>query len=87
MKAQAALIREQGVSFAVVAVKRHVLTATNQREALRNQMSQIFGGAPTVVMARDAKGVPMYNGRKDLVKWLSNVYVEALPWKEYTLST
>jgi hypothetical protein len=86
VKVQAALIREQGVNFAVVVVKRHVLTATNQRETLRGQISQVFGGAPTVVMAQDAKGVPMYNGRRDLVGWLSNVYVESLPWKEYTLA-
>lgn len=86
VKVQAALIREQGVNFAVVVVKRHVLTATDQRETLRGQISQVFGAVPTVVMAQDAKGVAMYNGRRDLVSWLSNVYVESLPWKEYTLA-
>ena len=64
MSFDGALIKEQGVTFAIVVVKPHVLSSTN-KEAVRRSFSQYFGNVPTVLMAQDARGIPTYDGRKD----------------------
>jgi hypothetical protein len=37
-------------------------------------------------MAQDSRGVPTYQGRPDIVRFLSNIFVEQIPWQRYTLS-
>lgn len=86
MRIEAALIREQGVNFAVVVVRRSVLDSSNQREDTIAQFSRVFDGVPIVLMAQDGRGTPRYFGRTDLVDWLSNVPFEALPWAEYSVN-
>jgi hypothetical protein len=87
MKGNVALVREQGVNFAVVAVKTSVMNGPkSRRDQLRNTFSYEFGGVPVVLMSQDARGVPKYYGRPDLVRWLSNQYMEALPWREFTIA-
>jgi hypothetical protein len=84
MRLDAALIREQGVNFAVVVVKKSVLTNLSRRDSVALSFSrQYFGGVPVVLMAQSSNGVPTYYGRPDLVKWLANVPVEVLPWKRW----
>jgi hypothetical protein len=48
--------------------------------------AQAFGPIPIVLMAQDGRGVPTYQGRPDIVRFLSNVFVEQIPWQRYTLS-
>lgn len=84
MKGHVALVREQGVNFAVVAVKASVLRgAKSQKDNTVAGFSREFG-VPAVLMAQDARGVPTYYGRPDLVRWLSGIFPEQLPWREYT---
>jgi hypothetical protein len=87
MQVDGAVIKEQGVTFAVVVVKRSALQNDSQANQLINQYShQLFDGLPVVLMAQDGRGVPAYMGRKDLVNFLANVPMEAIPWKRYTFS-
>ncbi len=86
MKLQGALVKEQGVTFAVVVVKRHVLSDKAECERLRRAIAPAFGGVPTILMAQDGRGVPTYHGRSDIVRFLANVPLETIPWKEYTLN-
>jgi hypothetical protein len=30
-------------------------------------------------------GVPTYQGRPDIIQFLSNIFVEQIPWQRYTL--
>jgi len=46
--------------------------------------SRLFGGIPVVAMEQDGRGVPTYFGRRDLVRFLASVPMEAIPWKCYT---
>jgi hypothetical protein len=86
MKGNVALIREQNINFAVVAVKPSVLNgARGTKDELVSAYSAEFG-APAVLMAQDARGVPTYYGRRDLVNWLSNTLVEQLPWREFRIN-
>ena len=82
----AALIREQGVAFAVVAAKQHVQHDSNLREQLRSSFSRSLGGVPVVVMTQGTGGRPTFNGRRDLVRFLAQRPVSALPWRRFQLS-
>ena len=75
-----ALIREQRVVFTVVVVKSHVLTAPDH-ETLRCQFEELISCGPVVFMVQSGRSRVRYHGRADLVRWLANVPVVALPWK------
>lgn len=86
MKFQGALIKEQGVTFAVVVVKKSVvdnrLTAQNAIQSFQ----PAFPGIPLVLMAQDFRGVPTYFGRQDIAKFLAKVPMTAIPWREYSIN-
>jgi len=86
MKFQGALIKEQGVTFAVVAVKKTVVD--NRIEANRTIQSfqSIFPGIPIVLMAQDYQGRAEYYGRQDISRFLANVPLHTIPWKEYSVN-
>jgi hypothetical protein len=86
MRFQGALIKEQGVTFAVVIVKPHVVQSSHQASEAISAFSPAFGGVPVVLMAQDGRGTPTYYGRRDLSRFLANVPVGAIPWREYSLN-
>jgi len=86
MKFKAAVVTEQGITFAVVPTKSHVLNSQTQRESFRNQMSTVFTGMPIILMSQNTKGTPTYHGRPDIVKFLARIHISRIPWREYTLS-
>lgn len=81
MKIQAALTKEQGVTFAVVVVKQHALN-----DDARATFQPAFPGVPIVLMSQDSRGVPTYLGRPDIVRFLTNVPFQALPWREWSVA-
>lgn len=83
---EGAKITEQGVTFGIVIVKPHVLNSSQEQIGARALGTQAFGPVPIVLMAQDSRGVPTYQGRTDIVRFLSNVFVEQIPWQQYTLS-
>ena len=85
MSFDGALIKEQGVTFAIAVVKPSVLTNPN-KEAIRQTFSRYFGFVPTVLMAQNSRGIPTYDGRRDLVKFLFHVHPSRIPWKHFTTS-
>ena len=85
MRVQGAIIREQGITFGILIVKHHVLDNRTEANRLLPKASAVFGGIPTILMAQDNRGVPSYYGRRDIVKFMASVPLEAVPWKEYNL--
>jgi hypothetical protein len=86
MQFDGAVIREQGVTFAVVIVKKHVLDyAPDAADAVEN-FSDVFPGMPVVLMAQNSRGQPTYYGRRDIVNFLSRVSPGCIPWRRYTLN-
>ena len=85
MRIKGALIRERGVRFAIVVVKRHILNSQVQSQQIINSMMPVFG-VPVVLMAQNHRGVPTYKGRRDLVRFLSRVPMETIPWREFTVN-
>lgn len=86
MRFQGAVVKEQGVTFGIVIVKRHVVQNRGEAARATGSFAPTFGGIPVVLMAQDHRGVPTYMGRNDIVRFLANVPMEAIPWREYTLN-
>lgn len=84
MSFDAALIREQGVTFAVVAVKGHVVNSDSSRRGAMATFGTQFPGVPIVLMVQDGRGRPTYWGRSDIVRFLAQVPVHMLPWKRFS---
>lgn len=86
MQFEGAVIREQGVTFAVVIVRQHILDQSAQANDAIRAMQPAFPGLPVVLMAQNARGVPTYYGRRDISSFLANTPVRAIPWRRYTIN-
>jgi len=84
MSFDAALVREQGETFAVVAVKGHAVSSDSSRREAIAAFSAHFPHVPIVLMAQDAGGRATFWGRPDIVRFLAKVPVRALPWKRFS---
>lgn len=85
-KFQGTVLSEQGVQFAVVVVKKHIV---DNHAAARNAIQSfqsVFPNIPVVLMAQDSRGIPTYYGRPDLARFLARVPLRAIPWREYTIA-
>ncbi len=87
MRFQGAAIKEQGVTFAIVLVKYHVVNNRIDAGKMIQNFQPVFPGIPIVLMGQDSSGRPYYFGREDIVKFLSKVPISAIPWKWYTASS
>lgn len=85
MKLQAAVIKEQGITFAVVVVKKSIVDSQHESEKTISSLMRAFPGMPVALMAQDSRGGPSYRGRRDIVNFLANVHPSRMPWKEYTV--
>ena len=85
MRIDGAVVKEQGVTFAIIVVKSYVLRNKTKRDNIRKQSRSVFPGMPIILMAQNSKGVPTYQGRKDIVRFLSNINPARIPWKRYTI--
>lgn len=86
MKFQGAVIKEQGLTFAIVIAKKSVLDNVSGAKKMIASFQPVFPGMPIVLMAQDYKVTPIYYGRTDIVKFLANTPLHAIPWKEYAVS-
>ncbi len=86
MHFQGAVLREQGVDFAIVIVKQHVVNSPTQANDAIGSFRPVFPGMPIVLMAQDGSGQPTYYGRPDIARFLSSVPLHAIPWREYTIN-
>lgn len=86
MQFDGAVVREKGVTFAIVVVKRHILDNRNVADATIRGFWPAFPGIPIVLMGADSTGRATYYGRSDITRFLSRVPRSAIPWKRYTLN-
>lgn len=84
MQLDGALLKEQNVTFAIVVVQRHVLNSPSESDDARRSFSRVFPGVPIILMAQDHRGTPTYQGRRDIVAFLSHVHPSRIPWKTYS---
>ena len=80
---QGSVIKEQGVTFAVIAVKQTVTNYTVRATEFRREISYYFPNMPIILVSFDSQGHPHYYGRKDIVEFLKSISVNQIPWKKY----
>lgn len=85
MKFKGSVIKEQGVTFAIIIVKPHVLNNSQNIQNAQEFGRRAFGMIPIILMAQNSKGVPTYYGRKDIAQFLSRIPMSRIPWKEYSI--
>jgi len=83
MKIKGAIIKEQNVKFAVVETTTDKLKSKSDMNNIKQNFAPLFGSIPIIFMAKNAKGVPVFLGRKDIVDFLSNNDVNKIPWREF----
>jgi len=83
MTFEGAVLKEQGVSFAIVVVKEYVLNSSSECNNARSGFQTIFPRMPIILMAQNSRGIPRYQGRTDIVNFLANVHPSRIPWKRY----
>lgn len=83
MTIHGAVIIEQGVTFAIVAVKPSVTMYTVRLVKTRQELAPFFPNIPIILMSQDSAGTPHYYGRKDIVEFLKSINLNQIPWKEY----
>lgn len=86
MTFEGAVIREQGVTFAIVVVKESALSTLSSAGELINSFRPLFPQLPIVLMAQDWRGTPKYVGRTDIVRFLASIHPSRIPWKKYNYS-
>jgi len=86
MKFQGTVLKEQGITFAIVIVKQSAIQSQMAFQSAANVYQKCFPGMPLVLMAQDNRGRPTYRGRNDIVNFLANINPSRIPWKEYTYS-
>ena len=86
MTFEGSVVTEQGVTFAIVVVKESVINHSHDANEAIASFRRFFGSKPIVLMAQNYQGRPTYYGRRDIVNFLANVRMEAIPWKRYTIS-
>lgn len=80
---QAAVVREQGTTFAVVLVKNHVLNS----QSLAGRAMQQYGvalGVPRIVLMGESNQ-KLRGNRRDVVNFVSRLHPSQLPWKKWTI--
>lgn len=82
-KMTAALVREQGVTFAVVLVKNYVLNSPTTADQMIQSVSAALR-CPLVVLMGESNQ-KLRGNRRDVVNFVSKVHPSRLPWKEYDI--
>ncbi len=85
MQFEGALIKEQGVSFAIVVVKRHILDNAASANAAVRSFTPAFPGLPVVLMGQDGRGRATFFGRQDIARFLSRISLDRIPWQQFTI--
>lgn len=85
MNVEGAIITEQGVTFSIVVVKPRILRNSSECDNMRRSLQRVFP-SPIILMAQDSHGIPTYQGRTDIVKFLANIHISQIPWKRYAIS-
>ena len=80
-----AVIREQGVTFALVVVKSHVVQNRFEAGKAISAFQPHFPCMPVVLVGQDNRGTPTYFGRPDIARFMASVPMNAVPWKTYTV--
>ena len=81
-----AIVREQGITFAIAVVKKHVVDSAFEADRALDSFMCYFPGVPVVLAAQDGFGRFSYYGRRDITCFLSSINPARIPWRQFTFS-
>ena len=67
-------------------VKRHVVDNTALANQAIDSFGPVFPGLPIVLMGQDSSGRAKWFGRRDIVRFLANTPLRAIPWRRYSMN-
>ena len=76
-----ALLREQGVEFAAVIVKDHVVTSSHDSDETIAGLEFRFGRPVVLMGERNGR----WYGRRDLAQFMARVHPARIPWRRGTI--
>ncbi len=85
MTFDAAVIEEQGVTFAVVIVESSAVKDLISTLQTQHHFSTIFPDMPIILLTLASGGVPLYYGSTDIVKSLVKTPLSGIPFQQYTV--
>ena len=68
MTFEGAVVREQGVTFALVVVKHQIVQNRSEAQNAISAFQPYFPGNPVVLVGQDARGLPTHVGRPDIAR-------------------
>ncbi len=81
-----AKVQEQGVTFGMIVVKNSAMNSPSLKKDIQMLGKQLFGAIPIILMSQNARGIPRYFGRKDIVQFLSRIHPSQIPWRKYSIA-
>ena len=85
MEINAAVVRNDEFTFAVIIVKREVLENSFSIRQARDIFKKYFPLYTIVLMAQDERYNGVFDGPEDIVEYLSEIDIRKLPWSTYTI--
>ena len=79
-----AVIREQGITFAVVIVKNHVVNCQTTSSNMIQDLIPVFG-VPLIALKGESNRKVRSN-RRDVASFVANLHPSRIPWRKYTLN-
>lgn len=86
MQFQGAVMKERGITFAIIKVREQVVRNSFEATTTRRVFQAVFTGLPIVLMAQEPCGRAIYEGRDDIINLLSELPTGALPLRQYTIT-
>lgn len=87
MEFNAAIVQNDEFNFVVIIVRKEVMENNFSISQARDVFKKFFPLHTIVLMAQDARGDGIYDGPQDIVKYLSKIKPEQLPWSSYTVKS
>lgn len=81
---EGAVIKEQGVTFAVVLVKDGIIQKSDrEKNEIILGLTRYFPEMQIVLAGKNLSNELTYYGRKDISKFLANLHPSQIPWKHF----
>jgi hypothetical protein len=87
MQIEGAIIKEQGLTFGIIIVKPHAMSNSSVASETRANFQGLlreFSSIPLVLASQDSRGRFSYQGRSDIVDFLTSIVASRIPWKRYS---
>jgi hypothetical protein len=80
---EAAIIDNSKVTFALIPVEYSILINSTAAKDVQASYAKYFPGLPIILMSEDDLTMPTYFGRKDILKYLTDLSPSSITFEVY----